>query len=59
MDIKPMRDEADYERALRRVEELWGSKDGSAESDELDIVTTLIEAYKRGHYPINLPDPIN
>jgi HTH-type transcriptional regulator / antitoxin HigA len=58
MDIKPIRDEADYERALRRVEELWDSLEGSAESDELDVVTTLIEAYEREHYPIDLPNPI-
>jgi HTH-type transcriptional regulator / antitoxin HigA len=58
MDIKPIRREADYERALRRVEELWDSPDGSAESDELDILTTLIEAYEREHFPIDLPDPI-
>ena len=30
----------------------------SAESDELDILATLIEAYEREHYPIELPDPI-
>jgi HTH-type transcriptional regulator / antitoxin HigA len=58
MDIKPIRTEADYERALRRVEELWDSPDGSRESDELDILTTLIEAYEREHFPIDLPDPI-
>jgi HTH-type transcriptional regulator / antitoxin HigA len=58
MDIKPIRREADYQRALRRVEELWDSPDGSGESDELDILTTLIEAYEREHYPIDLPDPI-
>lgn len=58
MDIKPIKEEADYERALRRVEELWDSPEGSAESDELDILTTLIEAYEREHYPIDLPDPI-
>ena len=58
MDIKPIRTEVDYERALRRVEELWDSAEGSAESDELDILTTLIEAYEREHYPIDLPDPI-
>src|SRR5437879_3386300 len=58
MDIKPIRMEADYERALRRVEELWDSPEGSAESDELDILTTLIEAYERKHFPIDLPDPI-
>ena len=58
MDIKPIRAEADYERALRRVEELWDSPEGSVESDELDILATLIEAYEREHYPIDLPDPI-
>ena len=58
MDIKPIRGEADYERALRRVEELWDSPKGSAESDELDILATLIEAYEQEHYPIELPDPI-
>jgi HTH-type transcriptional regulator / antitoxin HigA len=58
MDIKPIRSEGDYERALRRVEELWDSPEGSAESDELDILGTLIEAYEQEHYPIELPDPI-
>jgi HTH-type transcriptional regulator/antitoxin HigA len=58
MDIKPIRREADYERALRRVEELWHAREGSTESDELDILATLIEAYEREHYPIDLPDPI-
>ena len=58
MDIKPIRMEADYERALLRVEELWDSPEGSAESDELDILTTLIEAYERDHFPVDLPDPI-
>ena len=50
MDIKPIRGEADYERALRRVEELWNSREGSAASDELDILATLIEAYEQEHY---------
>jgi HTH-type transcriptional regulator/antitoxin HigA len=58
MDIKPIKREGDYERALRRVEELWDSPDGSPESDELEILTTLIEAYEREHYPIDLPNPI-
>ena len=58
MDIKPIRTEADYERALRRVEELWDSVEGSTESDEVDILSTLIEAYEREHYPIDLPDPV-
>jgi antitoxin component HigA of HigAB toxin-antitoxin module len=44
MDIKPIRGEVDYERALRRVEELWNASGGSTESDELDFLATLIEA---------------
>ncbi len=58
MDIKPIRTEADYDRALRRVEELWDSAEASTERDEVDILTTLIEAYEREHYPIDLPDPV-
>lgn len=58
MDIKPIRDEADYEGALGRVEELWDSPEGSTGSDELDVLTTLVEAYEREHCPIDLPSPI-
>jgi HTH-type transcriptional regulator/antitoxin HigA len=58
LDIKPIRSEADYERALRRVEKLWDSPKRSAGSNELEILTTLIEAYEREHYPIDPPDPI-
>ena len=58
MEIKPIKEEADYDRALRRVEELWDSPTGSAASDERDVLVTLIEAYERDRYPIGLPDPI-
>jgi HTH-type transcriptional regulator / antitoxin HigA len=58
MAIKPVKTESDYERALRRVETLWDSPQGSPESDELDVLATLIEAYEREHYPVDLPDPI-
>jgi hypothetical protein len=52
MDTKPIKTEADYERAVRRVEELWDAPDGSAEGAELEILTTLIEAYERERYPL-------
>ena len=58
MDIKPIKNERDYEQALRRVESLWQSPEGSPESDELDVLATLIEAYERDRYPIDLPDPV-
>jgi HTH-type transcriptional regulator/antitoxin HigA len=59
MNIKPIRNERDHESALRRVEDLWDSPQGSAQSDELGILATLIDAYEREHHPIELPDPID
>ena len=58
MNIKPIKDDADYEWALRQVEQLWSAPKGSPESDELDVLVTLIEAYEDQHYPMDLPDPI-
>ena len=59
MEIKPIRSESDYEQVLRRIEKLWGSPQGTIEGDELDVLVTLLEAYEREHYPIDLPDPID
>jgi|SRR5437667_4933952 len=58
MEISPIRNDADYESALRRVEALWGAAAGTPEGDEVDVLATLVEAYEREHYPIDQPDPI-
>jgi HTH-type transcriptional regulator/antitoxin HigA len=58
MEIKPIRNQKHYEMALRRLESLWDSTDGSPQFDELDVLATLVEAYERQHHPIDLPDPI-
>ncbi len=58
MEIKPIKNERDYEQALRRVESLWKSPEGSPESDELDVLATLIEAYEHERYSMDLPDPV-
>jgi HTH-type transcriptional regulator/antitoxin HigA len=55
MNIRPIKNERDHERALRRVEALWDAPEGTAASDELDVLVTLIEAYEREHYPIDCP----
>ena len=59
MEIRPIRTGADYRANLRRVEELWGAAPRSPEGDELDVLITLIEAYEREHYPIDLPTPVD
>ena len=58
MEIKPIKNERDYEQALRRMESLWNSPEGSPESDELDVLATLIEAYERERFPMDMPDPV-
>lgn len=58
MTVRPIRSENEYEQALRRVEKLWGSASKTPRGDELEVLVTLIEAYEREHYPIDLPDPI-
>ncbi len=58
MEIKPIKTEADYEGALKEIEQLWGASYGSPEGDKLDVLVTLVEAYEEKHYPIPPPDPI-
>lgn len=57
-DIRPVRSEADYRRALAEAERLWGAKRGTREGDRLDVLATLIDAYEEEHYPMDPPDPV-
>ncbi|ANK83369.1 MAG: hypothetical protein TEF_08535 [Rhizobiales bacterium NRL2] len=56
--VRPIRDDADYDAALARIDCLMDATDGSPERDELDVLTTLVEVYEDEHYPIDLPTPI-
>src|ERR1700730_13298623 len=58
--LKPIKTKKDYESALERAYELMQKnlKDGSKLSDELEILSVLIEGYEDKHYPIPPPHPI-
>jgi HTH-type transcriptional regulator / antitoxin HigA len=56
--IKPIRTKQDHETALRRIELLMESASGTAESDELEVLSALVELYEQKQFPINLPNPI-
>lgn len=58
MHIKPIRDDDDYNEAIRRIEVLWQAADGSPQSDELDVLATLVDEYENKKFPIDDPDPI-
>jgi len=56
--IKPVRTEADYERALKDIESLMDARPGTPQGDELDVLATLVEAYEAEHHAVEAPDPI-
>ena len=58
MHIKPIKNEQDYTNALRRIESLMSAKPNTPQMDELEVLTTLVEAYEEQHYQIDAPDPI-
>ncbi len=57
-ELKPIRNEADYEAALAEVERLWGARSGTPEGDRLDVLATLIDVYEAKNHPIDPPDPV-
>ncbi len=59
MDLKPIKTEADYRAALKRLEEIFDAKLDTPESDELDILGLMVDDYENKHYPIDAPDPID
>lgn len=58
MEIKPVKTKADYRAALKEVEGLMAARSGTRDGERLDVLVTLIEAYERKHFPMELPDPI-
>ena len=58
MDVKPIKTDADYRAALREIETLMRAQPDSPEGEKLDVLTTLVEAYERKHYPLEIPDAV-
>jgi len=58
MDIRPIRNDSDYQAALNEIATLFDASPNTLEGDRLDILTTLVEAYEAQHYAIPTPDPI-
>jgi len=58
MNIRPIKTEADYQKALERLEIIFDAKKGTKEGDELEILSILIEKYEKEKFPIEMPDPI-
>ena len=60
MQLKILKTEKDYDKALKRIDELMelNPKIGTKESDELEILVLLVEKYEELNWNIDTPDPI-
>jgi len=58
--LKPIRDEKEYDKALKRVDELMelNPELNTPSSDELEVLVMLIEKYEEVSWHISEPDPI-
>lgn len=58
MKLKPVKNDRELNRALKRIDELWGAKPNTPRGDELDVLMLLVEKYEDEHYAISASDPI-
>lgn len=59
MDINPIRNRKDHRTALREIDSLMGAEAGSPAGEKLDVLVTLVEAWERKHFPMELPEPVD
>lgn len=58
MNVKPIKNEQDYQESLSIIDSLMNAKPNTKEMDKLEVLTTLVESYEEQHYKIDAPDPI-
>lgn len=58
MKIKVLKTEEDYNKALKRLEEIFHATADSPEGEEAELLVILIENYEDDNCPIEAPDPI-
>jgi len=58
MKPKVIRNEAEYEIALERINELMDAEPGTEEFDELELLAMLVDTYENQAHPIGLPNPV-
>ena len=58
MEIKPIKNQKDYRKALKEIDSLMNARANTLEGDRLDVLVTLATAWEEKHWPIDLPDPI-
>lgn len=50
--------EAEYQQALKRLDQLFDALENTPEGDEAELLMLLIENYEEKHIPMKDPDPL-
>ena len=58
MKAKIIKTAEEYDQALIRLENIFDSKPGTTEGEELELLALLIDNYEKEFCPIAFPDPI-
>jgi HTH-type transcriptional regulator/antitoxin HigA len=58
MKLKPVKNDRELNRAIKRIDELWGAKPNTARGDELDVLMLIVEKYEDENFAIPSSDPI-
>jgi HTH-type transcriptional regulator/antitoxin HigA len=58
MKPKILKTEDEYNAALSCVESLMDAAPGSADEEELELWSLLVERYEQEKFPVDLPDPV-
>lgn len=60
MKVKPIRDERDYDWALKEIARYFDKepRQGTPAADRFDVLAALIREYEERRWPIDAPDPV-
>ncbi len=56
---KLIKTEEDYSLVLSRIEDMMDAEVNTPESEELELLATLVELYEDEHYAMDIPEPID
>ena len=59
MNVKFIHKKAAHRAALSRIDALWDAPPKSAASDELEVLSLLVEEYERKHIDVPQVDPVS
>lgn len=59
MDIRPIRNEKDYEDAVAEIDRLMDLDLDETGEDRLEVLATLVEVYEEEHHPVGPPSVLD